>query len=115
MKILDYEVEFDFNDANDMEKLENAIEKTQKELTNMDEKSKKTSQILREGCNIIFNCFDMIFGENTHKQIFKDKVNLTLCMKAFKDLLEEKENQSKLFDNELKTIEKKYSSKRIIR
>ena len=32
MKIRNVELEFDFNDADDMERLENAIEKTQKKV-----------------------------------------------------------------------------------
>ena len=56
MKISNVELEFDFNDADDMEKLENAIEKTQKNLNELKTDNKKTSEVIRETCKSVFNC-----------------------------------------------------------
>lgn len=115
MKILDFETDFDFNDADDMERLENAIEVTEKKLNDLNIEGKRTSQIIREGCQAIFNCFNIIFGEDSDKKIFGEKTNFNLCIKAFKDLVEAKEQQEKEFEAEVQSIEKKYNPNRATR
>ena len=106
MKIRNVELEFDFNDADDMEKLENAIEKTQKNLNELKTDNKKTSEVIRETCKSVFNCFNEIFG---------NKTNLNVCMEAFKDLIEARVNQENEFAEEINNIEKKYSPNRATR
>ena len=115
MKILDYDIDFDFNDADDMERMENAIEKTQKKLNNIDVKDKKPSEIIRETCQAIFDCYNEIFGENTDKKIFGNKANFNLCVQSFKDLIKNKEEQEISFSESVKEIEKKYSPNRATR
>lgn len=115
MKIRNVELEFDFNDADDMEKLENAIEKAQKNLNELKTDNKKTSEVIRETCKSVFNCFNEIFGENTDKKIFGNKTNLNVCMEAFKDLIEARVNQENEFAEEINNIEKKYSPNRATR
>ena len=78
MKIRNVELEFDFNDADDMEKLENAIEKTQKALNNIDVENKKASEVIRETCKNIFDCFNEVFGEDTDKKVFGGKTNFNI-------------------------------------
>ena len=115
MKIRNVELEFDFNDADDMERLENAIEKTQKNLNELKTDNKKTSEVIRETCKSVFNCFNEIFGENTDKKIFGNKTNLNVSMEAFKDLIEARVNQENEFAEEINNIEKKYSPNRATR
>jgi len=115
MKILDFETDFNFNDADDMERLENAIEVTEKKLNGLNIEGKRTSQIIREGCQTIFDCFNIIFGEGSDKKIFGEKTNFNLCIKAFKDLVEAKEQQEKEFEAEVQSIEKKYNPNRATR
>lgn len=115
MKIRNVELEFDFNDADDMEKLENAVEKTQKELNNISVDGKKASEVIRETCKVIFNCFNEIFGEGTDKKVFGEKTNFNICKEAFEDLVNARIEQEKEFTEEMNNIEKKYSPNRAIR
>lgn len=112
MKILNEEFEFDFYDADINEKIENSIEKTSKDIKNkMKLKSKKTSQVIREVCQIIFDFFDNLIGEGTSQKIFKGKTSLTVCIKAFEDFIDAKTQEEK----RLEEISKKYSSNRATR
>ena len=96
MKILDVELEdFDFNDADDLERYEKAVEKTQKKLDNMSDKDKKASEIIREGCGLIFDCFNEIFGAGTAEKVFGPKTSLRTCTQAFRDLKDEREEQGR--------------------
>lgn len=115
MKIRNIDLEFDFNDADDMEKLENAISEAQEKLNNMSVEAKKASEVIREGCQAIFDCFNKIFGENTDKKIFGNKTNFNICIEAFEDLVKGRALQEKEFDDKVKEIEKKYSPNRAIR
>lgn len=98
MKILDVELrDIDFNDADDLELFENAVEDAKKELDDLNPDGQRASEVIRKGCNAIFKCFDKIFGEGTSKKVFGDKTSLKICMEAFKDLKADREKQ----DNEL--------------
>lgn len=112
MKILDKEFEIDFFDADINEKIEDGIEKVSKSIKEkMEVKEQKNSTAIREVCNIIFNFFDDILGKGSSKAIFKNKVSLTVCLKAFEDFMNEKEKQ----DKHLEEISKKYSPNRATR
>lgn len=105
MKILDEEIEFDFLDAEDVERLEKAIDNTKKELEKIDDR-KSLSQLIRETCEIINKCFDDLFGNGISNKLFKGKYNMKLCLQAFRELVEEKERQEKEFDNEIDSFSK---------
>jgi len=115
IKIRNVELDFDFNDADDMEKLENAIEKTQKDLNNIKTDGKKASEIIRETCKSIFDCFNKVFGDGTDKKIFGEKTNLNTCKEAFEDLINARLEQETQFTEEMNNIEKKYSPNRATR
>lgn len=115
MKILETEIEFNFNDADDMEKLENAIDSTKTKLNSIKTEGKKASTVIRESCQAIFDCFNKAFGEGSDKKVFGNKTNLNMCVKAFKDLCNAKIEQEKALDEELKNIENTYSPNRATR
>lgn len=106
MKILDEEIEFDFLDAEDLEKLEKAVDKTKKFIDSLETENKSTSSLIKETCLAINDCFDEIFGSGTSNKIFKGKLNIKNCLIAFKCLIEEKEKQENSFDDELKGFDK---------
>lgn len=106
MKILDQEIEFDFFDAEQMERYEKEAEIAQKELNSLDINKMKQSEFINKTCETIKKCFDNVFGEGTSKKIFEDKRNFRLCVKAFKDLVKAKKEQVNEIDDEIKDFQK---------
>lgn len=106
MKILDKEIDFDFFDAEQMEKYEKEAEIAQKELNSLDINKMKQSEFINKTCETIEKCFDNVFGEGTSKKIFEDKRNFRLCVKAFKDLVKAKKEQVNEIDNDIKDFQK---------
>ena len=82
--------DMDIYDLETSEKYEAAIAEFQKvtgELkTTTDEDQKVLSNIIRIQCNAVFDCFNTIFGAGTDKQVFGNKTNLMVCLKAFEEL-----------------------------
>ena len=106
MKILDKEIEFDFFDAEQMERYEKESEIAQKELNSIDINKMKQSEFINKTCETIEKCFGNVFGEETSKKIFEGKKNFRLCVKAFKDLVKAKKEQVNEIDNEIKDFQK---------
>ena len=106
MKILDKEIEFDFFDAEQMERYEKESEIAQKELNSLDINKMKQSELINKTCETIEKCFDNVFGEGTSKKIFEGKKNFRLCVKAFKDLVKAKKEQVNEIDNDIKDFQK---------
>ena len=101
MKIRNIEVEFDFLDADDMEKFEDEARKVI-EKCNLKEKEKLTyAQMIREECKVINEFFDNVFGEGTSKKLFGNKDNLREHTDAFKEIVDEKEKQQNSFVSSL--------------
>ena len=122
MKILDKEIEFDFFDAEQMEKWDKYSEEVKNAISKIDFKNAKQSEFIRKFCTIIENCFDNIFGEGTSKEIFKGKQNFRLCVLAYKDLVNARKQQDKEIveeikglENELKEINDEYRPNRATR
>ena len=106
MKILDKEIEFDFFDAEQMERYEKESEIAQKELNSIDINKMKQSELINKTCKTKEKCFDNVFGEGTSKKIFEDKRNFRLCVKAFKDLAKAKKEQVNEIGDEIKDFQK---------
>ena len=106
MKILDKEIEFDFFDAEQMEKYEKESEIAQKELNSIDINKMKQSEFINRVCEVIEKCFDNVFGEGTSKNLFENRRNFRLCVKAFKDLVKAKKEQVNEIDDEIKDFQK---------
>lgn len=106
MKILDKEIDFDFFDAEQMERYEKESEIAQKELNSIDINKMKQSEFINKTCETIEKCFDNVFGEGTSKKIFEEKRNFRLCIKAFKDLVKAKKEQVNEIDNDIKDFQK---------
>lgn len=106
MKILDKEIQFDFFDAKQMEKYEKESEIAQKELNSIDINKMKQSEFINKVCEVIEKCFDNVFGEGTSKNLFENRRNFRLCVKAFKDLVKAKREQVNEIDNEIKDFQK---------
>lgn len=112
MKILNKELEFNFNDADDAERFEKTMKETGEKLQNINEKDKTRSQLIREVCNYIFECFDKIFGKGTHEKIFENKCNLDKCIEAYENLMEELVKQEQASIDKVTNFAQKYSPNR---
>ena len=106
MKILEKEIDFDFFDAEQMEKLETNIDKITKGINKINPEKMKQSQFINKFCSIVEEGFDNIFGEGSSKQIFKEKRNFKLCVQAFRDLVKAREEQEDELDVEMADFEK---------
>lgn len=111
MKINEVEFDVDFTDADFLERIEKGSKKVYEET----EKVKKIEYTLAEGirqeCKILKDFLDYVLGEGTSEKLFGEKNSLHLCLKAFEDIIKEKEKQVKSI-NELVS---KYSPERVQR
>lgn len=114
MKILGIEVEFDFADADDLEKFERAYPVTIQELESIKFDEEKASSSIRKFCDAIFKFFDEIFGQGSSEKIFNGKRNYQKCLNAFKEIVDIKKEQDKEIDTSLEYLEK-YSPDRVKR
>ena len=82
----EFSAEFDPTDVEYVEKYEKAA----KEYNERIKKIPKTgyeSEKIRYICKLIFDFFDYVFGEGTHKRMFGDKISGAKCIDAFKKLI----------------------------
>lgn len=105
MKVLETEIVFDFYDAEQMERLEENIDKISREVNKIKPEKMKQSQFINKFCSIIEQGFENIFGEGTSKKVFKEKRNFKLCVQAFRDLVKARQEQEKEVDNEIKALQ----------
>jgi len=101
MKIFDIELDFDFTDADDLEKIEKQYPETLKKLENIDQTGSASKKI-RETCTVLNEFFDIVFGEGTSQKLFGGKSNFAKEMKVFKEIMNAKENQEKALNDRIK-------------
>lgn len=114
IKIFEVELDFDFADADDLEKYERALPKTQEDLSNIKWNEQNASNSVKEFCNVIFHFFDEIFGDGSSQKIFKGKRNYQKCVDAFKEIMNAKKAQDAEIDNSLEYLQQ-YSPDRVKR
>lgn len=107
-KIYDAEVELDFLDADEMDRVEAALNRVQSRNTAVSYEGMTQSQAIRTQCGIIFDFFDDVFGEGAHKRIFGGKCNLAQALSAFQAFNTAKEDSVK----EIRAIGDKYNANR---
>lgn len=95
MKIRNIEVDFNFLDADDIERFEKEAEKVRQECQIKNKEEMSLSQVIREECRIINNFFDNVFGEGLSEKLFENKNNLEDHIKAFEDIVKQKIEQQK--------------------
>lgn len=93
MKIRDIEVDFDFLDADDVERFEKEAKRVIEESSKKEKIEMSYSEAIREECRIIKEFFDNVFGNGISEKIFKGKNNLADHIKAFEDIVKEKNQQ----------------------
>ena len=95
MKIRDIEVDFDFLDADDVERFENEARRVEEECKLKDKQEMSYAQTIREECNIVEKFFDNVFGSGISEKMFKGKKNLSEHIKAFEDIVNMKNEKQK--------------------
>lgn len=93
MKIKNIEVNFEFLDADDMERFENESKNVIAKCELKEKEKLSYSQIIREECKIINTFFDNVFGEGVSEKLFGNKSNLQEHIEAFEEIVKEKEKQ----------------------
>lgn len=111
MLINGVELYVDFTDADFIEKVDKAKDKVIEECNKVNLKELSTAEGIRQECKIIKDFFDFVFGDETSEKLFKGKNSLDLCIKAFEDLINEKEKSI----NDFHTRISKYSPERLKR
>lgn len=84
--------DLDLYDADNLEKLENVLAEIGIKYKEAQAEA-KTSENIRKQCNIVFDCFNSLFGEGTDLKIFGGKTNLLVCLKAFEELISQVNEQ----------------------
>ena len=95
MKIREIEVDFDFLDADDVERFEKEARRVKEECEMKNKQEMSYSEVIREECNIIDRFFDDVFGNGISGKLFNGKKNLSEHIKAFEDIVIEKIEQQK--------------------
>lgn len=101
MKIRDVEVDFDFLDADDIERFENEAKKLKEECELKEKQEMTYAEAIREECNVIDKFFDNVFGKGVSEKLFKGKKNLNEHVKAFEDIVNQKNEQQRGLQNML--------------
>ena len=105
------ELDIDFTDADIIEKIEFGSKRVYDETERLKNSEYKLAEGIRQECKILKEFLDYVFGDGTSQKLFGEKNSLHLCLKAFEDIIKEKERQVKNI-NELVS---KYSPDRVQR
>ena len=104
-------IDVDFTDADLIEKIEEGSKKVYEETKKIQNEKYQLAEGIRQECKILKNFLDYVFGEGTSKELLGDKDSLHLCLKAFEDIINEKEKQVKSIND----LVSKYSPDRVQR
>lgn len=84
MNIMGVELEYDFFDADMLDKYEDANQKVQERIQEPTQyEGLRTGEALRIQCGIVNDFFDEVFGDGTADKIFGGKANIKDHMEAF--------------------------------
>ena len=107
-KVLNTELEFDFLDAEESEKMEAHLAASLEEYKSLVGKTFKThSESIKAMCRPFWNLFDGTFGEGTAEKVFEGRHNFKLCMQAMEELTAAKNNTM----NEITGLANSYTTK----
>lgn len=95
MKIKGIEVDFNFLDADDIERFEKEAENVKRECKEKGKQKMSLAEAIREECKVIKNFFDNVFGVGISQKLFGNKNNLEEHIKVFEEVIKEKIEQQK--------------------
>lgn len=102
------ELEFDFFDADELERYTEENKKVGDEFDSLDYSAMSNADALRAQCRIIDTFFDRLFGEGTAEKLFHGKSNIKDHLEAFAEIT----NHALTSDAELKSISNRYTLNR---
>lgn len=109
IEVLGMELEYDFFDADLLEKYEDENEKVQDRIQDKTQyEGKRTAEVLRIQCKIVDDFFDALFGDGTSRKMFGGKSNIKSHMEAFAQVAE----AAMSCNSELAAITDKYNPNR---
>ena len=113
MTINGVEFNIDFTDADIIEKIDEGNEKVKDKIKELEENKENISPAegIRQECKILKEFLDYVLGSGTSEKIFGEKNSLRESLKAFEDIINERNKQ---FDN-LQSVIDKYSPDRLKR
>lgn len=100
MKILGKEIDFSFEDAENMDRVRLLDTEYREKL--------KGAKNTVDQCNVYKDFFDELIGEGTSKEIFGEKNNILQIIDAYYDVVEEAERVGKEIKEKSARMKKKY-------
>lgn len=108
MRINEIELQADLYDADTMDRYQAAMQNIAAGAAELEkQKNQPAGERIRKQCELIFACFDTIYGSGTAQQLFGGKCNLKDCLQAFLQLEKESERQLKEMQSLSKELERK--------
>ena len=113
MTINGVEFDIDFTDADLTERFDKACEQVGEKASEL-EKNKENltpAEGIRQECKIVKDFFDYVLGDGTSKKIFGKKDSLKMCLEAYEDIVQIRDEQFNDYYNKIN----KYSPERLQR
>lgn len=95
MKLRNIEVNFSFTNADDIERLEEAIKKVKEKTEEYKGQEITLSEMIRKECKALDEFFDTVFGEGTSAKIFEGRMDLQEHSELFVEVANEKIKQTR--------------------
>jgi hypothetical protein len=80
--------DFDTNNADTMERYENALEVVRDEEIKLKDDTKKASEFIRKYYAMYLKFYDSVIGEGSGVKILGERANIKICMDSFESFLE---------------------------
>lgn len=108
MKIKNIEIDFNFLDADNVEKFEQEAKKVVEKTNNEKIKEMSASEAIRQECDIVEEFINNVFGAGLSEKIFEGKKDLLEHIKVFQEIADEKNRKQA----ELQSLYNRYTPNR---
>lgn len=105
MNLNGIEIDFNFLDADNVEKFENEARKVVEKSEKTQKEELTYSEAIRQECDVVEDFIDNVFGEGLSEKIFNGKKDLLDHIKIFQKIVDEKNNKQA----ELQNLYNKYA------
>ena len=108
MKIKNIEIDFNFLDADNVEKFEQEAKKVVEKSEKSKTQKLTNSESIRKECEVVEEFIDNVFGEGLSEKIFEGKKDLLEHIKVFQEIADEKNKKQA----ELQSLYNRYAPNR---